>query len=384
MKRKLIGALAVVAFMVAVPASAANKADGHVALTEMRNYFHNNGAPLPSSPLFTTQAEFDRHFSPAAFMGKDGRPTPVNFRKQAVVAVVLPETETETDIDSVVLDATGKKELTLRYIVRRGADMGYTVQPVRLFLVPKKYAGWQVKVKADERREVEESSATLTTVTYNSEARDIHMQVDFPVKGSKLLTDSVRAYILRTLNAYADRWTATDSTPKGSVTWTTPERTVAGCAAIVWQQMKLWNAEIPKDINVHSSALLTLQRTDETTRYVTYETDTYSFMGGAHGIGSHTGVTFDKQTGRRLQIVKDGEGLRKLITEELHKNYDGITFDVEPVPLPANGVFMRDGKVVFVYQPYEIGPYAIGMPEVSVWPYQIEQWIVDAPMLQGE
>lgn len=73
-------------------ASAAKKNSGSVTYTVLNNYYHNNNAPLPSSPLITTQKEFDEQFGTAAYMGKGGLPTKVNFKRQAVLAIVLPLT----------------------------------------------------------------------------------------------------------------------------------------------------------------------------------------------------------------------------------------------------------------------------------------------------
>ncbi len=47
-----------------------------VRYTEARNYFHNSNAPLPGQLKITTEEEFYRHFSPAAFMGKGGEVRP--------------------------------------------------------------------------------------------------------------------------------------------------------------------------------------------------------------------------------------------------------------------------------------------------------------------
>lgn len=180
-----LGAAVLLSVLLSAPVSAGNKKDdSRVALTEVRNYFHRNDAPLPSEPLITTQQEFDKQFGTAAFMGRDGQPTKVNFRKQAVVAIVLPETNTETDIDSVCLNVTGKKQLTLSYLVRRGTrNRSYTAQPIRLMAIARKYAGYEVSVKATERQEVQQVSTTLTTACYTSAARGIHIQVDYPVDG---------------------------------------------------------------------------------------------------------------------------------------------------------------------------------------------------------
>lgn len=82
----------VAAFMMLATTMTVNAADKLVNFTVLRNYFHNNNAPALSSPLITSKKAFDEQFGEAAFMGKNGQPTPVNFSKNAVLAIVLPET----------------------------------------------------------------------------------------------------------------------------------------------------------------------------------------------------------------------------------------------------------------------------------------------------
>lgn len=380
MKRTKFLAIAAMALAMTGFATAAPRDGGTVALTEVRNYFHNNDAPLPSSPLITTQQAFDTHFSPAAYMGEGGEPTRLNFRRQAVVAIVLPVTDLETDIDSVSLAETGKRQLTLRYIVRRGARRSFSTQPVRLFTVPRKYADWTVSVEADDRREVSLEASTVTTCSYNAPARGISLLVDVPTEGPRPLTDSVTAWVRSALNGYVRACSADSAGAVDVITSDDPQQMVADCGVLVYGQMKLWNAPFAPEWRCQ--ALLTLMRTDETTASVTYEADAYSYMGGAHGLGSHTGATFDKKTGRRVQLVRDAEGLRKLITDRLHKTCDGIMLNEEPVPLPQQSPFMRGGKIVFAYQPYEIGPYAIGMPECAFYPYEIADYVVKSDVTE--
>lgn len=78
-----------------------------------------------------------------------------------------------------------------------------------------------------------------------------------------------------------------------------------------------------------------------------------------------------------MTLVNGDETLCKLITERLHRDYDSVEFEKEPVPMPQTLPFMKDGKIVFIYQPYEIGPFALGMPECSFYPYEIEKWLTD-------
>ena len=77
----------------------------------------------------------------AAVMGKDGMPTSIDFTKQYVIAVTLPETDTETDINLVSLKKDTNSDIILTYKVMTGEKRSYTIVPVRLLIVDKKYDG---------------------------------------------------------------------------------------------------------------------------------------------------------------------------------------------------------------------------------------------------
>lgn len=358
-------------------AEAAKKDGGTVAYTVLRNYFHNNDAPMPQSPLITTQKEFDAQFGMAAFMGKDGQPTPVNFRRQAVLAIVLPVTDKATDIDSVSVTVTGKNELTLAYTVHEGVERSFSIQPIQLMAIDKRYRGYNVNLAPTVRHDVTVTSGSYQFATLTDTRHDIRLAVDYPASGSNALTDSLRAYLGDRLGRIVAAFTYGEGQPtvvpySGNADG---KSLLQYYASIVADSMEAINRAAGLTFN-HCSLVATMSRVWENDRFVSYETDGYSYMGGAHGLGFRDGVTFDKATGRRLTLVKGAPELQKLVTERLHKNVDVPHFDPEPVPMPqAKPYMVGGGKVKFVYQHYEIGPYAIGMPECELYPYEIEQWL---------
>ena len=103
-------------------------AAGSVAYSEARHYFFNNDAQLPSSPVVTTQTEFDRLYGAAAVMGSDGQPTPV-------IGIVLPLTNDYTEVGPGRLTREGDT-LTLHYTLRVGErNMSWTMRPMALVVV---------------------------------------------------------------------------------------------------------------------------------------------------------------------------------------------------------------------------------------------------------
>lgn len=113
-----------------------------------KNYFFNNEAAIPADPRITTQAAFEKLFGIASFMGKDGEPTPIDFSKQFVIAVVLPETDVQTDIEGGTLTAT-KNEMTFIYKVSRGEKQSFTTQPMLLIVVDKKHDTGKVVIREE-------------------------------------------------------------------------------------------------------------------------------------------------------------------------------------------------------------------------------------------
>lgn len=94
----------------------------------------------------SAQEQFDQLFGTAAFMGKGGETTPIDFNWQFVIAVVLPETSVQTAISAKMLIAT-KQKITLLYQVDKGARLGYTMRPIMLLVVDKKYDTGKVIIR---------------------------------------------------------------------------------------------------------------------------------------------------------------------------------------------------------------------------------------------
>ena len=114
-----------------------------VAFEVAQNYFFKNGQEIPASPKFTTEEEFNKLFGMATTMGENGKPTPIDFNKQFVLAIVLPVTDMATEILPVKVEAVGD---TLRYAydVKVGEKQSFTIQPLSLIVLDKQYENNQV------------------------------------------------------------------------------------------------------------------------------------------------------------------------------------------------------------------------------------------------
>lgn len=114
------------------------------------NYFVRNDVEGTSPTTIKVSDEFERYFGMAATMGPGGRPTDVDFNKYYVICVALPPTDLETGLSVVSLSEVREDELILSYGIRRGERRSYSIRPLLLLMVDKKYE-MPVELKADVR-----------------------------------------------------------------------------------------------------------------------------------------------------------------------------------------------------------------------------------------
>ena len=117
-----------------------------IPFTVAHNYFVRNDVTEPIPAKITSQDEFERYFGMAAFMGKKGQPTPIDFETQFAIPVVLPETNHSTELGAVSLTDDGSK-LTFTY----RADVAekentWTQVPVLLIFVHRQHERDSVEI----------------------------------------------------------------------------------------------------------------------------------------------------------------------------------------------------------------------------------------------
>ena len=121
--------------------------DTVVAYEVAKNYFFRNDVDLlPSTPKITSREDFDKLFGMAAVMGKDGIPTEIDFDRQFVLAVVLPITDISTEIVPGTIIAHGDT-LFYSYEVKTGEKQTFSMQPVSIIILDKKYADKVVVIR---------------------------------------------------------------------------------------------------------------------------------------------------------------------------------------------------------------------------------------------
>jgi len=116
-----------------------------------------------------------------------------------------------------------------------------------------------------------------------------------------------------------------------------------------------------------------------------YGINRYVFMGGAHGLNTVNYFNFNLNTGKKIleddiflkgTSTKLAEIIRKRIVEqsneyegvETMKSLDKSDYWVDAIKPNSNFYFTSEG-INYVFNPYEIGPYYLGITEVRI-PYK--------------
>lgn len=120
-----------------------NGESSEVAFEVAKNYFFKNNQVIPETPKITTEEEFNKLFGMATTMGEEGKPTTIDFTKQFVLAIVLPQTDMATEISPVKLEEQGDS-LLYTYEIKTGEKLSFTIQPVSIIIIDKQYENKEI------------------------------------------------------------------------------------------------------------------------------------------------------------------------------------------------------------------------------------------------
>lgn len=225
------------------------------------------------------------------------------------------------------------------------------------------------------------------SVVYNHSDKRMEVRIvfDYPTAGNQYLKNSIAEYISEQLGAtYMGPLDNKESLLQHYVA-STKKYLNANIEELGLDadQMVSWSADIRKDC--------------ETDKYVTYTCGIYQYLGGAHGIGNMSGMTFRKSDGRRFgsEILKQSvygdrsfntilkEGMKdyfqefdgkRMTDQELQESIVGTDCTVDFLPLPKTAPYLTKEGVMIIYQPYELFSYAAGcvrfvVPFSKIKPY---------------
>lgn len=238
----------------------------------------------------------------------------------------------------------------------------------------------------------------------------VKIRIDWPVSGDSALVESIRQYIAEELASDP----AQEGKPKVKY-YSDGQEAVAETVNRHYQRLqKDWHEmanEGMRDMTFEYGLRTFLLENSE--RYVTYISNQEGFMGGAHGFATSSGQTFRKSDGLRigyqteynrqteafevkhqtlfknpqspqlLALIKEGvrsyfreNGEEALNDEQLKDMLIGVE-DVNRIPLPSAAPYFTQRGLSFVYQQYEIAPYAAGLINFDISYDQIRPFLTD-------
>lgn len=208
----------------------------------------------------------------------------------------------------------------------------------------------------------------------------IRLYVDFPTSGNDILVNAIAEYISETLGG----------TYEGDLK--DGKKLVNNYGQKQWESLRAEYVNMTDEMDsefLSSISFYTtyeIRKIYETDLVVTYASFSDTYLGGAHGMQYSYGVTFRKSDGRRFSyammrelgtegfytLTKNGlkeyfdEATGSALSDEELKGYLLTEDDVNYLTRPHADPYMVEKGVQFIYQPYEIAPYAAGMPEYTV------------------
>lgn len=146
--KQVVLALITVAMLVGCsPLSKIEKEGYPINYTELANYYVLNNVDVSKTQrlVINSQQTFEAYFGEAAVMGRNGQPTMVNFKTQYVLAVVLPETDRQTEVIPGEVVQNGNT-IVMNYRVNKGAKTSYRMVPFAAIALDKPVNDTQMEI----------------------------------------------------------------------------------------------------------------------------------------------------------------------------------------------------------------------------------------------
>lgn len=198
------------------------------------------------------------------------------------------------------------------------------------------------------------------TFTYKRDSGGNHVEysMEYPISGNPILTRNIMEWINESLGG---RY-------KGDL---------KNGQALV----DFYGKEVEFDSEYNTEEKVNVKLITQTSKYVTFEFETYSYAGGAHGMGYTICATFRKDDGRKLgwDMFSNYEGLQAVIKQGL-KTYFGVYTDSElegvlllpggntinSLPMSSTDPWVTPEGITFHYNAYDIASYSAGEPTFTI------------------
>lgn len=148
-------------------------------------------------------------------------------------------------------------------------------------------------------------------------------------------------------------------------------------------------ATVPQDGMQNHQVDVTVRINELTTRSVTYFVQSSSYLGGAHPGSAMTPFTYlldskNVVTLDNLFVAGSRKALAEVVNAALAAQFGVAPRHLSDVGFfsntvePSEMVYIADNMIVFHYNEYEIAPYAVGMIDVTVNPYEVSSLLTPA------
>lgn len=119
--------------------------------TELLNYYVKSGVVSKKIQrvVFDNETHFQQYFGEAAVMGRNGQPTPVNFKTQYVVAIILPVTDKDTQVIPAEISQV-ENTVIVNYRVKKGKKLGYNTIPFTAVAIDKPEVDSEIEFNFNE------------------------------------------------------------------------------------------------------------------------------------------------------------------------------------------------------------------------------------------
>ena len=108
-----------------------------IPFTTLENFYVRNDVDCSKTQrlIIDNQQDFEEYFGMAATMGN--LPTQINWNKQYIVAVILPETNRATSVNPVAVKVTDNKCMVFSYDVKKGDRISHKMVPFTAVAIDK-------------------------------------------------------------------------------------------------------------------------------------------------------------------------------------------------------------------------------------------------------
>ena len=109
-----------------------------IPFTPAKNYFVNNNVSNNGLCVVNSSNDLSALLGMATVMGPNGKPTPFNPETQTLLAYILPETDTATNIEPLRVEIVDSNTLQLCCRITRGdSAMSYRIRPFSAVIIEK-------------------------------------------------------------------------------------------------------------------------------------------------------------------------------------------------------------------------------------------------------